>query len=258
MHNIRNIAFAGSGNVAWHLAKGLSGQGFVISGIWSRNYANAKSLADSCDSVAIENITELGLNADLIIIAVPDKSIEEVASAIVDFNGIVVHTAGSVSMNVLKGKFEHYGVLYPLQTFSKEIQVNMAEVPFFIESSSAETGLALKEAASKLSVKVYEADSHQRLLLHISAVFASNFSNLMYVIGNELLKSSDLPPEVLYPLIAETARKATTGDPLKLQTGPARRNDMLTIEKHMAALASQPKYAEIYGLLSKLISNNYK
>jgi hypothetical protein len=80
----------------------------------------------------------------------------------------------------------------------------------------------------------------------------------MYVIGNELLKSSDLPPEVLYPLIAETARKATTGDPLKLQTGPARRNDTLTIEKHLAALASQPKYAEIYGLLSKLISNNYK
>lgn len=258
MHSIRNIAFAGSGNVAWHLANGLSMKGFCISGIWSRNYANAKTLADSCSSVAVENISELGKNADLIVIAVPDKSIEEVAHTIVDFNGIVVHTAGSVSINVLKGSFDHYGVLYPLQTFSKEIPVNLAEVPFFIESSSAECGLALKVAASKLSGKVHEADSHQRLLLHTSAVFASNFSNLMYIIANELLKSSNMQPEVLYPLIAETARKATTGDPLNMQTGPARRNDTLTIEKHMAALASQPKYAEIYRLLSKLISNNYK
>ena len=94
-------------------------------------------------------------------------------------------------------------------------------------------------------------------MLHVAAVFAGNYSNLMYIIGNELLKNCDLPPEVLHPLLSETARKAVAGDPLKMQTGPARRNDTITIEKHLKALALQPEYAEAYRLLSQLISKKY-
>jgi predicted short-subunit dehydrogenase-like oxidoreductase (DUF2520 family) len=256
--SITKIALAGSGNIAWHLADALMLQGFQITGIWSRNYSNAIALAEKCGSVACSEISDLGKNADLIIIAVADNAIEIVTNGIGEFDGIVVHTAGSVSIDVLKNASKNYGIIYPLQTFSKGIPVNLREIPFFLESSSDEVLQAIKQVASALSAKIYEADSRQRMLLHVAAVFAGNYSNLMYIVSNEVIKSSALPQEILHPLIVETARKATTGDPLKMQTGPARRNDTTTIEKHIETLASLPEYAELYRLLANLISNKYK
>jgi len=256
--SIKSIAFAGSGNVAWHLAKGLKMQGFNISRIWSRDPLNAATLAGICGAEVCKEISGLHERADLIVIAIADKAISDVAVSIGNFDGIVVHTAGSVSIDVLKGNFENYGVFYPLQTLSKGNPVDFREVPFFMESSSEETLLAIKQVALKLSTKVYEADSQQRMLLHVAAVFASNYSNLMYIIGNEILKDSNLPSDILHPLILETAQKAVSGDPLDMQTGPARRHDEITLEKHISALASQPEYAELYKLLSSLINKKYK
>jgi predicted short-subunit dehydrogenase-like oxidoreductase (DUF2520 family) len=257
LNSIKNIAFAGAGNLAWHLAHGLKKQGYTISGVWSREPANALALAESCETDVCREVSALREGADMIVIAVPDKAIENIARSIGNFDGMVVHTAGSVSVDVFAGIFEQYGVLYPLQTFSREIPLELDKVPFFVESSSSEGLSAIKRVALKLSRKVYETDSQQRLLLHVAAVFAGNYSNLMYIIGNELLKNCDLPPEVLHPLLSETVRKAVAGDPLKMQTGPARRNDTITIEKHMKALALQPEYAEVYRLLSQLISKKY-
>lgn len=256
--SITKIALAGAGNIAWHLANGLKLQGYQLSRIWSRNYSNALALAESFGSTSCQDIADLREDADMIIIAVSDNAIENVAVSIGKFEGIVVHTAGSVSIDILKSSFDNCGVIYPLQTFSKGVPVNLKEVPFFIESSSDENTEAIKQVAHALSAKVYEADSHQRMLLHVAAVFACNYSNLMYTISSELIKSSGLYQEVLNPLIMETARKATSEDPLKMQTGPARRNDTTTIEKHLETLASLPEYAELYRLLAELISNKYK
>jgi predicted short-subunit dehydrogenase-like oxidoreductase (DUF2520 family) len=258
MKSIKNIAIAGTGNVATHLARNLAHKGYRISGIWSRNFANAQALAGSCNTEAFSDIKDLTTQADLVIIAVTDSAIEQVARSIGEFDGIAVHTAGSVNMSIFKGVFKHYGVLYPLQTMSKEIPVSFSEVPFFLEASSEDTLLELKKTALNLSAKVYEADSQQRMLVHTAAVFTGNYSNLMYIIGNELLKLSGLPPEVLFPLIMETSHKAVTGDPLQFQTGPARRNDFITIEKHIEALASLPEYAELYRLLANIIIKKYE
>ena len=233
-------------------------QGYRISGIWSRDITHAAALAACCDSVVCDDISLLKDGADFIIIAVPDKAIEIVAGSLGWFDGTVVHTAGSVSVEVLKAYFRNYGSFYPLQTFSKAIPVSLDDVPFFLEASTDEVLHSIKSVASALSSKVYEADSSTRLLLHAAAVFAGNYSNLMYVIGNELLNHANLPVEVLYPLIKETARKATNGDPLLTQTGPARRKDTPTLEKHIEALASFPEYAELYRLLANIIISKYK
>jgi len=256
--SIHKIALAGSGNIAWHLADGLMLQGYQITRIWSREYSNALDLAENCGSLACKNLIDLREDADMIIIAVADKAIEDVARNIGNYDGIVVHTAGSISIEVLQDFFKNYGVFYPLQTFTKGAPVELAEVPFFLESSSSEVMLEIKKVALKLSPKVYEVDSHQRMLLHVAAVFAGNYSNLMYTISNEVFKNSGLPQEILHPLILETARKATSGDPLNMQTGPARRNDTITIEKHIETLASLPEYAELYRLLAAMITNKYK
>lgn len=256
--SIKRIAIAGSGNVAWHLAKGLKSKNYDITGVWSRDFSHALTLAESCSSMPCKDISNLCDDADLIIIAVADKAIKEVASAIGKFEGIVVHTAGSIAMEILKDFFENCGVFYPLQTFTKGIPVNLNEVTFFLESSSDEVFNALNQVSLTLSGKTYHADSQQRMLLHVAAVYASNYSNLMYIIGNELLKNTNLPQSVLHNLIKETARKAITSDPLTVQTGPARRNDTLTIEKHIKTLASFPEYAELYRMLANLITNKYK
>jgi len=256
--SIKRVAIAGSGNIAWHLVKGLKSQNYEVTGIWSRDYSNAVTLAQSCGSIACKEVSGLCDSTDLIIIAVADIAIKEVALRIEKFEGIVVHTAGSVSIDVLKDTFKNCGVFYPLQTFSKGTPVDLSEVSFFLESSSDEVYNALKQVALTLSSKIYEADSQQRMLLHVSAVFAGNYSNLMYALGNEILKNTSLPKEVLHTLILETARKAVASDPLIMQTGPARRKDTITIEKHIETLASFPEYAELYRLLANLISNKYK
>jgi predicted short-subunit dehydrogenase-like oxidoreductase (DUF2520 family) len=259
MHkSITKIAFAGSGNLASNLAKGLKLQGFQISGIWSRDYQHALNLAARCDSVACRHIAELSNEADLIIIAVADKAIEDVARSIGKFDGVVIHSAGSVSINILEKSFRNYGVIYPLQTFSKDLDITLHDVSFFLEASSAEVMTSLRQVALKLSDHIYETGSDKRLLLHTAAVFACNYSNLMYIIGNEVLKTTGLPQKVLRPLITETARKAVVSDPYLVQTGPARRKDKVTIEKHIEALATLPEYAEIYKLLANLIINKYE
>jgi predicted short-subunit dehydrogenase-like oxidoreductase (DUF2520 family) len=256
--SIKNIAFAGSGNVAWHLAKALKLNDFNIAKIWSRDPSNAAALAGICDAKVSNDISGLREGADLIVIAVADKAIANITHSIGNFDGVVVHTAGSVSVDVLKAAFENHGVFYPLQTLSKGNPADFGEVPFFLEASSNETFLTLKHVALRLSSKVYEADSHQRMLLHIAAVFAGNYSNLMYIIGNELLHNANLPPDILHPLMLETTSKAVNGDPKEAQTGPARRHDTVTLEKHISALAALPEYAELYRLLSSMISNKYK
>lgn len=256
--SIKNVAFAGSGNLAWHLALGLKSKGYRIRSIWSREYSNAVILAKNCGAMACQEISGLCQDTDMIIIAVADKAIGDVAQSIGEFDGIVVHTAGSVSMDILKGNLKNYGVFYPLQTFSKGIPVDFGAVPFFLESSSDEVLKALKQVALKLSAKVYEADSKQRILLHVAAVFAGNYSNLMYMIGNEILKNSGLPVDILHSLIQETARKAVSNDPFEMQTGPARRHDTPTIENHISALASMPEFADLYQRLARLISHKYE
>lgn len=255
--SINKIALAGSGNVASRLAKGLFLQGFQITGIWSRDHDHAKELAGCCNSKAVSKISALRDNADMILIAVPDTMIQEIAGLIGEFDGITVHTAGSVPMEVLKNNVGHYGVFYPLQTFSKDTTLALDKVPFLLEASSPEVMQVLRQVALKLSDKVYPAESQQRLLFHVAAVFAGNYSNLMYIIGNELLDNFNLPHDILHPLIMETARKAVAGDALKMQTGPARRNDNATIEKHIEALASFPEFAELYRILASHISRKF-
>ena len=256
--SISKIAVAGSGNVAWHLSEGLMQCGYQISSVWSRNQEHAKAFAEELGAKCCNQAGELCIDSDVIVIAVSDAAIAEIAQQLSGFKGIVVHTAGSVGMDVFYDGPKHCGVVYPLQTFSKGITVKLSEVPFFVEANTEEVLSVLNEMVSKLSAKIYVADSQQRMLLHVAAVFAGNYSNLMYGIGNKILDTAAVPHDVLYPLIAETARKALSSDPLNTQTGPARRNDRQTLETHLEALAGMPAFAMLYDVLARTITETYK
>jgi len=251
-----NIVLLGAGNVATHLALALKKNGLNIVQIYSRTQLSAEKLAhqiktDFCTSPA-------GLKeADLYIYALSDNALAPVISQIKITKGIHIHTAGSVDIEIFKEKFENYGALYPLQTFSKEKEIDFQLVPVFVEGNNKHVIETLFELANSISNKVAYATSYQRIKLHIAAVFACNFSNYLYTIASELLEDSQLPFEILQPLIAETATKIQSISPYDAQTGPARRNDSVTIQKHLDLIADE-KLRGIYAEFSSLITEKYK
>lgn len=250
------IVIIGAGNVAIHLAKTFKAVNVQVTQVWSYHYENALLLANQVDAVAIKELSALDTTADLCLIAVKDDAIAELLPQLANFKGIIAHTSGAVSIDVFEGLIKKYGVFYPLQTFSKSKEVNFSNIPLCVEANDENTLKLLKEIANKLSVNVTEVNSEKRKILHLSAVFACNFTNHLYVLAQELLNANGLDFDILRPLIAETADKVQDEFPLNVQTGPAIRNDNETIKKHEELLKGQPALLEIYKTLSNSIKNN--
>ena len=230
-----SVLIIGNGNVATHLTNAfLKADMIAITQINSRE---------------LENIP----TADITIIAVSDDAIAEVSSKIK--NSFVVHTSGSVSINSLKNNTKK-GVFYPLQTFSKEKKVNFKKIPFCIETKNEKDYLLLETLAKSIGEKIYRINSDQRKSLHLAAVFVNNFTNHLYKIGNDICNIHNVPFEILHPLIKETADKIKTLSPKEAQTGPAKRNDLKTIENHLHQLNKNQQ--EIYKILTKSIQNGEK
>ncbi len=247
------IVFIGSGNVATHLSLEMQKQGMDIVQIYSRNENNASILASRLKTEYVCNVESIIQNADLYIVAIVDNAVENIAARLKIKHGIVVHTAGSVPMQIFEGKFEKYGVFYPLQTFSKEISPDFENIPLCIEANSVETENFILEIAKKISRNVSCISSDQRKIVHLAAVFACNFSNYMYHLSYSLLEKYEIDFKILKPLITETAAKVQNNIPKEMQTGPASRNDFKTIENHIDSLKELPELQEIYKFLTNKI-----
>lgn len=246
------ITIIGSGNVATHLALTFYKIGFKIEQIFSRNIENAKVLSSHVEAEPIDNLFLLNNSSDLYIISVSDSTINDVLVKMPNVNGIVVHTAGSVGLEVLN-KFNKYGVFYPFQTFTKEKEIDFQTIPLLVEASSNEVLKFLKEIAGQLSGKVIEADTIQRKNVHLAAVFASNFVNHLYSIADNLLKSNNISFDILMPLIKETTDKALSMNPVEAQTGPAQREDFNIIDNHLEMLKNNQNEFDIYRLLTESV-----
>lgn len=252
------ISIVGSGNVATHLAAAFTNAGHTIVQVWSRDFEKANLLAYHVKSVAVEEVESLDRNTDLTIIAVKDDAIAGIAAKLKLGDILLAHTSGSTPLSILKGASANIGVLYPLQTLSKEKEVSFNDVPLLIEGNSTEVVERLESLATSVSSQVLEINSEKRLSLHVAAVFASNFVNYLYSRSKEILDTQDLDFELLRPLILETARKVQQSNPQDVQTGPAVRNDRETIRKHLAFLASEnPQLQALYETLSQDIINFY-
>ncbi|KQC02265.1 Rossmann-like and DUF2520 domain-containing protein [Pedobacter sp. Hv1] len=247
------IVIIGAGNIATHLAKALQAKNVQIAQVWSYHYNNALTLAKQVNAQAIDSLNEIDQQADVCLIAVKDDAISEIAEQIKDFKGLIAHTSGAVNMEVLNGIAEHYGVFYPLQTFSKDKELSFVDIPLCLEANNEIALQTLKHLAAKLSTHSVEVNSEKRKILHLAAVFACNFTNHLYALANEVLKFNELDFAILRPLINETAAKVQHALPLAVQTGPAIRNDEQTLKKHEELLVQQPQLLEIYKTLSNSI-----
>jgi predicted short-subunit dehydrogenase-like oxidoreductase (DUF2520 family) len=224
----------GNGNVASHLMDAFTkADGVEVTQLNSRK---------------IDTISDY----DVIVIAVSDDAIATVSEKLKDNTSLVVHTSGTVAMNLLQTKRK--GVFYPLQTFTKGKSVDFSKIPFCIEATNTIDLQILSTLTKALDVKAYEISTEQRKKLHIAAVFVNNFTNHMYTIGKDICDEHQVPFEILWPLIEETAKKITKISPKEAQTGPAKRNDTETIQSHLENLNLQQQ--EIYNILTKSIQEN--
>lgn len=251
---VKRIACIGSGNVALSLLPALYGAGYKIAQVCSRNLQTGQPLAKVVGAASTDKLTELNPNADIYIIAVPDDEIANVLSTATFGNGIVMHVSGSTPMSIFeKRDIAHYGVLYPLQTFTRH-SVNFMRVPLYVEANDSTAMDELMFMARKLSVEVYTITSEKRMLLHIAAVFACNFSHHLLDIAARLLHDEQLSYMSLKPLIKETFERAMQVDnPHLLQTGPAARGDAKIVNNHIKALSDYPLVQQIYKLISESI-----
>lgn len=250
MKNIQNIVFIGAGNVATHLGLALQNTGRQIVQVYSRTEENARLLSGKLHADFTVDLKTINPDADLYIITVADDAVEKVADLLWVNRSLVVHTSGSVSIDVLQKCSENYGVLYPFQTFSKAREIDFSVVPLCIEANSKDNLLLLEQLARNLSQKVVKVDSEKRKILHLAGVFASNFPNFMYRIADQILTENKLDFDLLRPLILETAMKVQEMRPENAQTGPASRGDEAILRKHSELLKEYPEYRRIYNILS--------
>lgn len=252
---MKSIVLIGSGNLAEALARAISRtEGVEFRQIFARNRERGMALAALSGTAWTSDPAELS-SADLYILAVSDAVIGPLVESLpIPDSAAVVHTAGGIGIEALPAHFNRRGVFYPLQTFTRGRRVDFTEIPIFVEGNDEAFASELETFARKLSHTVYRADSARRVRLHLAAVFACNFVNHLYALGGEILHGTGLPFDVLKPLIAETAAKAAdSGDPLRMQTGPAVRGDLPTLRRHEALLTDDPKLRQIYELLSQNI-----
>lgn len=247
-----NIVFIGSGNVATHLAISLKALGHSIKNIYSQTIENAETLSAKVDAEPTVKLSEIDLDADIYIFSVKDDVLHSLIDDMPHTKGIWVHTAGSVPMNLFSYRTKKYGVIYPLQTFSKDREISLSDVPLFIDGSNPETTCFIEEIANSLSSNVIHIDGEKRAVLHLAAVFACNFTNHMYTLAQDIIENEKLSFDVLKPLIMETAFKVMDMPPVKAQTGPAVRLDHKIMQSHLDKIKS-PEIKQLYKLLSQSI-----
>ncbi len=242
--------------MATHLSLALQKAGHNVRQVYSRTQASALMLTKRLglpDEAAITSIADLQPDAEVYIYALRDEVLADIAAQVhVHPNALHLHTAGSMPLTVFGDDKPNAGVLYPFQTFSKEKNVDFQKIPILVETRDKSQEAGLRALGEGISHMVYYANAAARAKLHIAGVFACNFVNCLYAIAAEQLKGTNLPFEVLLPLIDETAAKVHTLSPRQAQTGPAKRHDESVMQAHINQLHS-PEEQAIYRLLSQNI-----
>lgn len=234
----KRIDIIGRGNVATHLHRAFN------------------EIAKDVQTVNPHTLEVLRADTDIILISVSDNAIREVAGKLSQIslgNAIVAHTSGSTAMAALEGIGAKIGVFYPMQTFTKDVKLDYSKIPFFIEGEDKDTESALIQLAAEISGSVELCDSAKRRKLHIASVFCCNFTNHLWAVADSYLAANGLQFKAMLPLLGETLRKVEDAHPADVQTGPAARRDMVTIDAHLQALEEYPEMKKLYKVLTESI-----
>lgn len=254
-----NITLIGAGNLATNLGLALSGAGHKIVCVYSHTEKSALQLAEKLDCPSTTNLevaAEKAEQSTCCIIAVKDSVLADVAAKLTDNDRtLFLHTAGSIQMDVLPQT--HRGVFYPMQTFSKDREVDFRHIPTFLEIECPEDHNTLQSLAESITDNIHWLSSAQRKSLHLAAVFACNFANYCFDASSQILEREGIPFNVMLPLIEETTAKLYNLSPYEAQTGPAIRYDKNVLEQHKSMLTEQPDLRMLYEEFSEQIHKRH-
>ncbi len=246
------IVIIGSGNVATVLGRKIMEAGHEILQVISRNATRAKILGGKLGSPTTGNCSNIFPNGDLYVVAISDRALYDLYEVLQLKHALVVHTAGSVSMNVLAKVSTNYGILYPLQSLLMEM-VYIPEFPLLVDGNTAESLTLIHDFAETISDKVYHANDEQRLRLHLAAVISNNFTNHLFTLTDEFCRKENVDFTLLLPLIKETVNRLQYNSPEKFQTGPAVRDDLETIRSHIELLQNHDELKKLYEAMTESI-----
>lgn len=252
------VVLIGSGGVATSITAALTGSAIELVAIYSRTLEHAEQLRDRFSLLCrvTDDLRTLPA-ADLYIVAVSDHAIPTVAAQLPPLAGMVVHTSAVTAKGALSAQ-RLYGVWYPFNSYSSARVVPFDGQKILYELSSPEALPIIEEWNALLHVDATPATIEQRRRLHLAGVFACNFTNRLYLLARQILRSVELPSSLIDDIIVETAHKATTLDPYEGQTGPARRHDFATIARHEQMLESlSPEMQQLYSLFTDSIIQDY-
>ncbi|MEL6849617.1 MAG: DUF2520 domain-containing protein [Bacteroidota bacterium] len=255
------VTVIGAGNLAWSLIPALQAAGISSLQLISRNAEQLQAFQDAYGPLQIEsNLDRVSQDSVLVFLTVSDQAVQEVATALKDQvaqHSLVVHCSGSTPLSALNLLRVRTGVFYPLQTFTKDKVVSFQQVPLFLEGSPGVLA-SLRPLAESLSEKVFSLASEDRLRMHLGAVIANNFSNLLYQIAAAQLPSVEgMDFRVYEALIREHIDKVFEFLPHQTQTGPARRGDEGTMQQHLDLLQPHPEIQALYRSLSEMIQQRH-
>ena len=251
----KNVVFIGAGNVATHLSQAMKNAGYSILQVYGHSKNNAASLADKLDCSYTTDTENICTDADVYVFSLKDDILSDVIENVPPNDGLWIHTAGSISIDIFQGYTKRFGVIYPLQTLSKQRKTDFSKIPLLIEGNKKNSEKDICDIAGKLSGNITLISSEKRKFLHLAAVFACNFSNHMYTLAAQILEKQGIDRHILQPLIDETANKIHTMTPLDAQTGPAIRYDRNVIERHISMLEDND-IRELYKTISDSIHKN--
>ena len=255
-----NITLIGAGNLATQLGIAAREAGHAIIQVYSHTLCNATALAEQCGAQAIDSLSKLSDTADIYVVAVKDAVLADVVSEACRGREekVFAHTAGSMPIDIFNGQARHYGVLYPMQTFSKQRKVDFSLITIFTEYNDAKANSLITALANSLSDKVTALSSADRRHLHLAAVFACNFANHCFSLAADVMERHGMTFDMLLPLIDETVEKVHEMHPLRAQTGPAIRYDENVLSRQRSLLDGDDLAQTIYDTMSKSIHEKSK
>jgi predicted short-subunit dehydrogenase-like oxidoreductase (DUF2520 family) len=242
-------ALAGPGKVGASLAPWAVAAGAELCAVAGRR-AGEEAWPGGPITVDLRDLATAG--QDLLLIAVSDRALPEVASTLArrPQAKVALHTSGSLDASVLgdlQAAGSAVGSLHPLKAFPRPLPdpVEARGAFFAVDGDPAARELAFRLAAAWGGVAA-EVPAAARPLYHFAATLAAGGVVTLLAAAAEIAGRLGLPEAVARGYL-ELARGALTvaretvdaGHPLASAiTGPAARGDLATLARHLEALAA--------------------
>lgn len=244
----------GSGNMAWFLAGRMQAGGHTCNGVLGRNKEEVMALAREFNFPVVQSIND---GADACLLTVSDAAIAEVAGKLKLNSTVLIHHSGSVSINALAIGASRTGVVWPVYSILKKNLPVHRQFPCLYEANSKQALNVVLEVCTAISSIQYETDSASRQWMHLTAVLGNNFTNYLLSMCSDICKEHDLPFNLLQPILQQTLDRINTFNPKEVQTGPAKRDDTLTQQRHVEMLQQHPHWQAVYQALSAAIRSTF-